>query len=471
MKKAFISITALLVLLILLLLGTYFLSFILTESRISKSQVVASQAYYLAEAGIGEAIWKLKNDQTWRDNFITEGTCENWNDSFVRSTDSLFPGSSYEVSIQNSACAMGQIISTAQIDLSEGRTAQRVIKTDIFKAIGSLTYDSGVFVGGPGESVDIFLSTVNINDGNLFANKHLNINLSTVTITDDLSTTEVLEGKALAGDNLNNSGSTLNVEARCADNVCDANCDESDECPPSEVSMPLIIFDDINPTDGFDSYLELARAADGSCSHTCDGGQCMCSGSPCDCGGIPCTQKCEFTKSQFKDLLDAASGGTLTLNNNINGVIFVDGQIDLEKGRELIINGALVGMSHIYIGQGGSCCLEGITVNDPGVGIPSGILANGKLYFGVNSSLTDINITGLLYSGNQMKIMSVPKQFNLTGGLLSRKISIQFSLFGFTVNFDEDIVREGLWADQGSPPGEVIPFSPVVVIDHWEEEY
>ena len=45
----------------------YFLDLVTTGSRVSRSYSLASQTYYLAEAGINEAIWKLKND--WEDEF------------------------------------------------------------------------------------------------------------------------------------------------------------------------------------------------------------------------------------------------------------------------------------------------------------------------------------------------------------------------------------------------------------------
>ena len=63
-EKAAISIIAFVILMTLFLLGSYFLNFVLTDSRISKSQDVASRTYYLAEAGINELIWKLKNDSS-----------------------------------------------------------------------------------------------------------------------------------------------------------------------------------------------------------------------------------------------------------------------------------------------------------------------------------------------------------------------------------------------------------------------
>ncbi|GAI57320.1 unnamed protein product [marine sediment metagenome] len=60
-QKGTVVIITFLVLVILLLLGSYFLVFAITETRISKSQEAGARTYYLAEAGINELIWKIKN--------------------------------------------------------------------------------------------------------------------------------------------------------------------------------------------------------------------------------------------------------------------------------------------------------------------------------------------------------------------------------------------------------------------------
>jgi len=97
-KKGVILIVAFLTLGILLLLGVYFLSFTLTDSRISKSQVSATQTYYLAEAGVNEAIWKLKNDSIWKNNFETN---PDWESEVVTRDPALFPGGSYQFKVEN----------------------------------------------------------------------------------------------------------------------------------------------------------------------------------------------------------------------------------------------------------------------------------------------------------------------------------------------------------------------------------
>ena len=70
-KNGSVLIFAILLLATMLLLSSYFISFSLTGSRMSESQIYAAKSYYLAETGIQEAIFKLKNDDDWRNAFET----------------------------------------------------------------------------------------------------------------------------------------------------------------------------------------------------------------------------------------------------------------------------------------------------------------------------------------------------------------------------------------------------------------
>src|SRR3989344_7367764 len=106
-QKCVIVVIAFLALGILLLLSSYLLSFTTVESKTAASQGVSVKTYYLAEAGIQEAIWKLKNDPTWRDNFMEEPTCQAWQASFTRN---YLPDTTTIVTIQNLQCARGEII-------------------------------------------------------------------------------------------------------------------------------------------------------------------------------------------------------------------------------------------------------------------------------------------------------------------------------------------------------------------------
>lgn len=459
-KKGTVLIISVILLGLLLILGSYFLVFTLTEFRISNSQMTAAKTYYLAEAGVNEAIWRLKNDAGWKDNFETEPVCDTWSASFSRN-DVLFPDSSYQVQIENSSCARGEIVATSTLLLSGGKTSQRVVKTKVFKAIGSLTNDSPFFSGGSSENLDISASILNIHNGNLFSNNHTNIKWSSIVTISDDPETEPVEGKALSVGNIDvSSGSTLNSTAKCGKNLCVGDC-SVEGCPVVSASMPSIDFD----SEDANSYKNKAIAAEAL-------NQCIVL-----CNGAPCETKCLFTDEEFSDLLwQVGENGTLTLNNNVT---YVTGSIDLKGGRRLVVNGTLVADGTVNIGevfcwsnQGEKDCnFNQITVNDPGVGIPSGLLTKSKINFGLYSSFQNIVIVGLIYANDEIRLVSSPFTLNLTGGLLGRKISLTSIWSILNVYLDNTIILEGIWGGPEPPGGGTPPYSPIVTIEHWEESY
>lgn len=473
-KKGAILIITFLILGVLLLLGTYFLSFTLIESRISKSQGVATKTYYLAEAGIGEAIWKLKNDDTtadgdepWKDNFVAKSLNPDpegkyWSATFTRSN--VF-GGSYTVTIQNSNRARGRLISTAKIALPGGKTAQRIVKTVVFKALAGPTADSAVFSGGASENIDIDYSKMKIKDGNLFSNHNLNIKGSTVEVYDN-NTTETLEGQVLAVGNLNIKYSTLDYcETRCAKDTCqkcpnNTQNQECEKCPPDSLFTPLVDFD----SEGSYSFKNRAQNAQ-------DFGQCEVL-----CNSVQCDTRCVYSAEDFEDLLwEVGKEGTLTLNNEIT---YVTGPIELKGGRYLVVNGALLADDNIYIGErycwtkGGQkdCGLSQITINRPTATTPSGLLTKRKIDFGLFSSFSDISITGVIYANDEIRLVSVPKSFNIVGGIIGRKLALNSVWQWLNITLDNEIILYGLGYKIDDILIEPV-YSPVITIEHWEETY
>lgn len=473
-QKGTVLLITFLILGVLLLLGFYFLNFTLTESKISRSQEIGSKAYYIAEAGVNEAIWKLKNDNTtsdgdpaWADDFI-DGTKNPypdgsyWSASFSRS----FGGGSYTVSIQNSERGKGKIISTAILTLPNGKTAQRVIKTTVFKALASPIQDSAIFSGGTSENIDISSSNVKIIDGNLFSNHNLNISSSSrVEIYDNPDTEDILEGKTLAvGNFIKSSDSVLITQATCSKDTCTAKCEgyppAKEGCPPNSISVPLVDFDSTSPY-SFKSRAQVAQSL----------GQCQVL-----CNGNPCANKCIYSDSEFEDLLwQVGQGGILTLNNTIT---YVTGNIDLKGGRHLIVNGTLLADDNIKIGESYSWTKQSqkhsgfsqITIDRPSNTSPSGLLTKRKINFGPYSSFQQINIVGIIYANDEVQIISVPWVFNVIGGVIARKLSLTSIWQWFNVTLDNDIILYGLgYIIDGQPINPT--YSPVITIEHWEEAY
>jgi hypothetical protein len=119
----------------------------------------------------------------------------------------------------------------------------------------------------------------------------------------------------------------------------------------------------------------------------------------------------------------------------------------------------------------GDSGLNQLTVVDPGIGFPSGILTKSKINFGFYAAFQDINITGLIYSQDEIRIVSVPRTFEVVGGIIARKFSLTSAWSHLNIYLDNDIIREGVWGGPTPPGGSRPPYSPVVTVEHWEESY
>src|SRR3989338_7019133 len=117
---------------LILSLGVFVLNFSTTETKIAASQVAGGKTYYLAEAGIQEMIWKIKNDATYKNDFQTNPA---WTASFTRTDPFGANSGSYTVAIANTSASNGNITSTGSININ-GKTSQRIIKTSIYRLIG-----------------------------------------------------------------------------------------------------------------------------------------------------------------------------------------------------------------------------------------------------------------------------------------------------------------------------------------------
>lgn len=471
LKKGTVSIIAILTLMTLLVLGIYFLNFTLTESKISQSHEIGTRTYYLAEAGINEAIWKLQNDVVWSENFINESINPDpsgnyWSDEFTREN---ILGGSYTIYIQNTIIGRGNITVVANFPFGD-KSAQRIVKTTVFKGLASLTFDSAVFTGGPSENITIRYTYLRINDGNIFSNNSLDVSgISTLEVNDNPETDE-LEGKILVANNflLKDISQAIST-ATCSKNNCTENCPDyspgETNCPPDSVSVPLVDFDSES------QYSFKSRAEKNENFGNCE---VLCKRSGED--PFVCSNECIFSSDDFEDLLwEVGQGGTLILNNEIT---YIERDLELKAGRHLIINGILVVNRSVSIGerffwsrQGNSTSgFSQVTVNRPSNTSPSGILAKRKIDFGLYASFGEINIEGIIYSNDQIGISSISDAFNVRGAIIGRKLDFTSLWSGINITLDNDIILYSLgYMIENTPISPT--FSPVVNIEHWEEAY
>ena len=442
-EKGTLLILAVLVLGVLMLSGVYFLTFSLTEFRISESQKVATQTYYLAEAGISEAIWKLKNDPTWSSNFITAPTCEDWEASFTRDP-ALFPNGSYEISIKNSSCGYGIITATSTMSSSQG-ASQRKVEIKVFKAQDNPVSNFNLFTGGPGENMEIkFTDPLNIHNGDIFCNNNFNIKSSSAVYLDG-------DKKALVNGNIILSGGSVLNATSCASNICDAGC-EVDECPLNKIGMPQIDFDSATSS----SYLERAKNSDCSLIRT-DG-----------------KTNCVFTPTEFENLMwDNYPALFLPTST----VTYITGDVNIRAAQELTVNGVLAADRDINIGEDncwnhpdppfsrcGFCQLKIHRPGDPADDEPSGILAKRKVNIGkfAGFGAYAMYAEGLIYAGAELDFSGAQALIEIHGGIAARKLDFRSMWNGIDLYLDPDVITDTF--------SEAF-YSPVITVDHWEEEY
>lgn len=429
----------------ILLLSSYFLSFSMWEKKISDSQQSANNAYYLAEAGINEAIWKLKNDHSisdgdsaWADDFVDQAknpiNGPYWGDSFTRS----FGGGIYTVSIKNTDRGIGDIVSTAKIPIGGGKYSQRIVKVAVFRALASPVANRALFTSGASQNSSISSSAITINYGNMFCGNVFDISSSTININDNPETEEK-EGQFLSHNNVHQTSSTVNSTARCTPDDCTSECagydPEITSCPPEQGDIPLVDFESSDPK-SFKSRAQTAQTLN----------QCQIL-----CNGNPCSTKCVLTANEFSNLLSGAT--SVTINNKIT---FVTGSINVST-KTLAVNGILISGNDVNISS------STITIFRPDSQAPSGLLAEKRM----NISSSTITSAGVLYSSDQMSISS--SSGSVVGSVSGRKISFS-SLPSLTITLDNDIILYSLgYKIDGQNVNPT--FSPVITIDHWEESY
>ena len=432
-QKGVIVIITFLALGTILLLGTYFLSFTISELKIAQSQELGTKTHSLAEAGIAEAVWKLQHDNSWSDNFTREPGCHDWQASFERENH-LFDKSYYLVSIENLECGRGVITSTAKIFVSQEKFSQRVIKVTLYKTTGDPIDVFAIFSGQLRPGTNIIIeggSEVLVKNGDVFSGHQ-------VIVTGD-SSLEV-EGRVLAGHQIVQDGQVIAL-AKCAGNICDPEdlCEE--ECPADSVEIPAIDFDSVeNPN----SLLNRAQSAQ-------DNLECEVLGN-----GVAVSSKCVFTRMEFRNLLrDVGNNGTLTLNNDIT---YVTGRVEVPASRNLVINGILAADGHVNIMENSQ-----VTVTDNGGSLSAGILAKDKIHFNENSQLNEF--VGLLYSLDYIKMDNLAGQAQIRGAVMASD-HVMIEGTNVEITLDGQVVNNVLYFTSHQDED-----SPVIAIEHWEEAY
>lgn len=414
-------IVVLIILMVLIALTYLFTESIITELAIARNNKASAVAFDLAEAGVQEAIYRIQNYPDAQNNFLhtIAGKTE-----FPSQEPPLINNGSYNVTIQNVAFGAANITSIGNFRIGL-KTARREIRVSIAQAtINTYTDDGTMYTtSAGGEStgdIELTEATINIYGGSITSGRDSRIVDSTLNV----------EGLIKTDRTLVTTGSTINCECLFIDedplNPPPA-CSENPGCIYRTVAagqLPMIDFDGETPN----SYKNIAEDV---------------------------FNQYYESDNDFFAQTGFAPGTTKTLD----GVVYINGPLNLRDDRTLIINGVLATLGTITIGKSsaGGSANGTITVNSPGEGQPSGLLAQHDI---IINRYGNISGSALVYSGTKVDFGSSPNGIELWGGILSRKIVATSR--DITIHFSADIINWTL-----NEPTE----TPVIEISHWEEEY
>lgn len=390
MKKGFALITVLVLTTVLLVLGAFFTNLVIGDLRISSSLKSGTQALYVAQAGIEEAIWLTKHNQTYETEF-EQGTI---NRTFSRS--GIFDGKGgYEVHIIGIDKAKAEVTSKGFYNLGL-KKATRVVKVKFFKALNpNPVWDKAAYGAS---DLEFFASQVNLTGGNLYAKDDVVIwGISIVNVEKDVLAVDKIDVSWLSQLNVGGKKYSTNYPP-----------------PPDPIEMPQIDFDSDNPN----SYLKRAEAA----------------------GTV-------YTEQEFKNMLKNQSPLTL------NGVIYVKGSIDIKKGQSLTVNGTLVADGDISVGLTSLTPPFGdayLTINKPSDNSSSGILSKSKIKIGVHATNTYIN--GLVYAMDEISFNNFTSSLTINGGLMAREVKIFNIWEPVNITFDKERVEKTLYQEASYSP-------------------
>jgi len=144
------------------------------------------------------------------------------------------------------------------------------------------------------------------------------------------------------------------------------------------------------------------------------------------------------------------------LNNsiiNLTGIIYVTGDITITGSKIITINGALV--------SDGSINITGainLTINQANTSTPAGLIAKNNISF---SSAANVNMSGIIYSDNTCDMSNSALNLTVNGAIICMNTDLKGTA-NMTINTNPQRTAAVL-GNAG--------FSPVVTVQHWEEEY
>ncbi len=419
-KPGYVLIIVMILLLILITITYLYSDSLLAELAIARNNKAASIAFSMAESGIQEAVYRVQYDDVARSSFKGIGEITFPNEVSFDQDSLLINNGSYEVTITNIQKGAATIESTGYFRIGLKR-AQRRIRVAISQASVPPPVDYGaIYTGGVGGGTsnadfDISEAQVRVYSGPIWLNRDFWIWGSSDVAIEGTDVTVPEAVKAASGYTPKQKGGAWPV-LNCNCLIEDDGDPETPQCSdnPGCVITPITRADP--PTIDFNVYKTQAQ------THA----------------------PVQYFANQDA-FYAAAPPGTTTFND----VVFVDGPLTIDSSRTIIVNGVLAASGSITID--GSLTINRIADN------PAGTITTGRFNLNATGRFTG---NGLIWSGDWVRIDGNPAPFNLTGAIVSDRITIA----NRTTNiiYDADVVNATLTAG---------PITPVIEISHWEEEY
>lgn len=165
-------------------------------------------------------------------------------------------------------------------------------------------------------------------------------------------------------------------------------------------------------------------------------------------------------KNRADQVYTAAQFTALPSGTTLNGITFITGNVTWTN-KNLTINGILAaaGDINISLNSGKSFIINTNTSTG------SGIMGKDDLEIYLTGAT--FNISGLIYSTNALKFnVSSNSTFSVTGGIIGWHVILEGTNNGIcSVTYDEDLVATPL--DPVYNSGD----SPIIDVNHWEEQY
>lgn len=398
LRPGFVLVAVATIMTALFFLGSYFLEQSTGEIRISKSENAATKAYYLAEAGANEAVYKLKNDATWKSKFLA-GTLA----GDTASRNQVFDANgSYTIAATSVGSALADITVTATYTIGT-QQAKRIIKSRFARADNPAdVWTQSLYGGGQGGQQNGNITTnrnCTINGGKIHANQNFKVtSQSTLTVND----AEVASSNNIVV----NAGSTLTLN----------NSTQTEGQPV--IGMPQVDFDSASGTS---------------------------------------------LKNRASQTYTAADFAALPSGTTLNGITYITGDA-VWTNKNITINGIIASSGDIKITLNSG---KTFTVNS-NAPTGSGIMAKDEI--AISLDMATLTLNGLVYAANELDVdvATTDNDANLivTGGVIGWHVDIDgYDKGACSLTFDQDLA----WA----PLDPVLngTESPIIEVNHWEEQY